>query len=36
MGFKFTHGSIANVESMGRLEKMKGGESFFNLFTISI
>ena len=36
MGFMFTCGSIINIGSMGRLEKMKGGESFFNLFTSSI
>ena len=34
--FMFTCGSITNIGSIERLERIKGGESFFNLFTISI
>lgn len=28
MGFMFTRGSIINIGSIGRLERIKGGESF--------
>jgi len=36
MEFMFTCGSITNIGSIGRLERVKGGESFFHLFTSSI